>query len=145
MAIWTLMPRSLAFLSAASAIAFAVFSVRKGFISCADAVPHRNSAVTIATMIRPFRFPKTCSMFSPSTGSVFQAQLLHSPVHELSDVQGVGIAAVNLVDHAEFLELLAGAADTAEHRPVQLHFVNLAIQEGILGRVGVGAVEKLVR
>src|SRR4029453_8027893 len=61
------MPMALAFLSAASAIAFAVFSVRKGFISCVDAVPHLSRALTIATTIRPFRFLKTCSMFSPST------------------------------------------------------------------------------
>ena len=78
-------------------------------------------------------------------GSVFQAELLHSPVHELGDVQGVGIAAVDFVDHAELLELLAGAADTAEHGAVQLHLVDLAVEERVLGRVGVGAVEKLLR
>src|SRR6476619_2768186 len=56
------MPMAVAFLSAASAIAFAVFSVRKAFISCADVVPHWSRAVTIATMIRPFRFFETCSI-----------------------------------------------------------------------------------
>ena len=31
------------------------------------------------------------------------------------------------------------------HRAVQLHLVDLAVEEGVLGRVGVGAVEKLLR
>src|SRR6185295_8848151 len=56
------MPMAVAFLSAASAIAFAVLSVRKAFISCADAVPHWSRAVTTATMIRPFSFFETCSI-----------------------------------------------------------------------------------
>src|SRR5262245_29274571 len=55
MAMWTLMPMAVAFLSAASAIAFAVFSVRNGFISCADASPPWSSAVTSITIIRLMR------------------------------------------------------------------------------------------
>src|SRR6187399_1758815 len=56
------MPMALAFLSAASAIALAVFSVRKAFISCAETVPHWSRTVTIAAMIRPFHFFETCSI-----------------------------------------------------------------------------------
>src|SRR4051812_10139135 len=74
------MPMSLAFLSAASAIAFAVVSVRNGFISCADAVPHRSTALTTATMIRPRRSLRTSFMFiltwKPSPADVLGPGLL---------------------------------------------------------------------
>ena len=80
-----------------------------------------------------------------SPAQLLQGELLHSPVHELGDVQGVGLPAVDGIDHAELFDLLASAADTADHRAVQLHLVNLAVEKRVLGRVGVGAVEKLLR
>src|SRR4051812_49017927 len=87
----------------------------------------------------------------PCSGSVFrselvlQTKLLHAPIHQLSDIQGVRIAAVDFVDHAELLELMSGAAELAERCPVQLQLVDLAVEEGILGWIRVGAVEILMR
>src|SRR4026209_423229 len=76
---------------------------------------------------------------------LFQSELLHSPVHHLGDVQSVGIAAVDFIDHAELFELLASLAETADYRAVQLHLVNLAVEEWVFGRVGVRTVEILCR
>src|SRR5262245_42692375 len=84
-------------------------------------------------------------MLRRASAQLFQCELLHAPVHEFGDVQGVGVAAVDLIDHAELLELLAGFADAADDRAVQLHLVNFAVQERILGRVGVRAEKILVR
>src|SRR5688500_4055831 len=101
------------------------------------------SVPTVATepwFLAGLRFP-CCS----AARLVTQGELLHSPVHELRDVQRVRIAAVDGVDHPELLELLASLAETADHRTVQPHLVDLAIEKRILGRVGVGAVEKLLR
>src|SRR4030095_367808 len=63
-----------------------------------------------------------------SPARLLQGELLHPPVHELGDIQGVRIAAVDRVDHPELFHLLASAADTADDRPVQLHLVNLAVE-----------------
>src|SRR5262245_54192917 len=82
---------------------------------------------------------------TPSAQLLFQSELLHTPVHHLGDVQSVGIAAVNGIDHPELLELLAGLAEAPNHCAIQLHLVDLAVEERILSRVGVGGVEKMVR
>src|SRR3954471_22151633 len=74
----------------------------------------------------------------PPPGSVFRdrrsvlhSELLHAPVHEFRDVQRVRIAAINLIDHAELLELMSGVAEAAERRAVQLQFIDPPLEEGI--------------
>ena len=60
-------------------------------------------------------------------GSVgVQHQLLHPPVEQFAHVQHVLARAGQAMDPAELLELLAGAAQCAQHRAVELHLVDAA-------------------
>src|SRR5262245_19706554 len=65
-------------------------------------------------------------------------QLLHAPVQNFGDEQHVFGRACNLVNPAELFELLAGAAEHAEHLAVETELVDTT-------RVGIGAVQHLVR
>src|SRR5689334_4223251 len=55
-----------------------------------------------------------------------QDDVLHAPRGDLRDPQVVVVAAVHAVNRRELLHLLAGLAELAEHRAVELHLVDLA-------------------
>src|ERR1035437_9440160 len=73
-----------------------------------------------------------------------QPNPLYPPVGDFADYQLVRIAAIDLVDGAEFLKQLPRGAELAEHRAVQLQPVDFTAFHGI-GFVGVGAIQILVR
>ena len=59
-----------------------------------------------------------------------QQDLLRAPVVDLGGVDHVRIAAVHLVDRRELARRLAGAAELADDRAVELHLVDLAGELG---------------
>src|ERR1700730_10854119 len=73
-----------------------------------------------------------------------QGEFLHSPVGDLSYVELVGVAAIDLVHRAELLQQLAGPAELAEDLSVQLHLVDFTVFH-VGGAVGVGTEEILMR
>src|SRR5438132_666265 len=74
---------------------------------------------------------------------------LNAPRRDLGDDELVGVAAVDLVDGAELLQLLAGLAELPEDGSVELHLVDLAGDVAVLREAVVGErvryVEVLVR
>src|SRR6202035_442083 len=67
-----------------------------------------------------------------------QDQLLHAPIQDFGDIEGVLVRAGDGVDPAELLELFAGAAEHAQNLAVQAELVDAAGE-------GVGDVKHLVR
>src|SRR4051812_23235128 len=74
-----------------------------------------------------------------------QIDLGHPPVARLSDIEGGGIAAVDGIDAAEVAQALAGLPELAHHRAVQFQLEDLAATIEIVGWIGVGAEQILVR
>src|ERR1035437_4458661 len=72
-----------------------------------------------------------------------QPNPLYPPVGDFADYQLVRIAAIDLLDGAEFLEQLPRGAELAEHRAVQLQTIDFAAFHGV-GLVGIGAIQILV-
>src|SRR5262245_66155994 len=70
-------------------------------------------------------------------GCRLEQQLLHPPRLDFADDDLVGIAAIHHVDDLEAAKLLAGMAEPAEHRAVQLELVDLAGDIPGAGRVAV--------
>ena len=68
----------------------------------------------------------------------FEHELLHAPGFDLADDDLVGVAAIHHVDHLEAAELLAGMAELADDRAVQLHLVDLAGDRPAARQVAVG-------
>ena len=54
-----------------------------------------------------------------------QVDFGHPPIARLGHIQGIGVAAVDGIDAAEILGTLAGLAELAHHRAVQLQLVDL--------------------
>src|SRR5262245_2013871 len=79
-------------------------------------VPRRRSGLDLAMALSPTRRPRLRT----------QQDFLHSPRCDLGHVDLVGIPAVHLVNAAELLECVAGLAEPAQHRAVQLHLVHFA-------------------
>ena len=67
----------------------------------------------------------------------FEDDLLRAPGRDLGHEELVRIAAVDLVDGAELSESLAGLAELADDRAVELHLVDLAGDRPRRGRVAV--------
>src|SRR5947209_274488 len=78
-----------------------------------------------------------------------QDQLLDAPGFDLADHDLVRVAAIHHVHDLEAAELLAGMAEPAEDRAVQLHLVDLAgdgpASRPVAVRVGVGGEQILMR
>ena len=70
--------------------------------------------------------------------SRLEHDLLRAPRGDLRDEQLIGIAAVDLVNRAELAEPLAGLAELADDRAVELHLVDLAGDRPRRRRVAVG-------
>src|SRR6266496_1905680 len=54
-------------------------------------------------------------------------QLLYAPVPRLSDVDLVFIPAIDGVDRPEFLQLLAGPTELAQHLSIEIDFIDVAV------------------
>src|SRR4051812_41690486 len=78
-------------------------------------------------------------------GSPLERDLRYAPVADLRRPELVRVAAVELVDAAEFLRQVAGAAEAAEYLAGEIELVDLAIGIDILGRVRVRGVQDLLR
>src|SRR6266481_978378 len=82
-------------------------------------------------------------------GVRLQDELLHAPGFDLADDDLVRIAAIHHVDHLEAAEFLAGMAELADDRAVELHLVDLASDRpcarAIAVGIGVGGEQVLVR
>src|SRR6187402_2920293 len=79
-----------------------------------------------------------------SRSTSLQGDSLDTPVGELTDQQVVLVAAIDGVDQAEFLHELAGGAELAHHRAVELHLVDGGVVHAV-GVAGVSDVEVLGR
>src|SRR5215472_15048499 len=90
-----------------------------------------------------------CSADDRARGLRLQDELLDAPGFDLADHDLVGVAAIHHMDHLEAAELLAGMAEAAEDRAVELHLVDLARDSPaawtVAVRVGVGSEQILVR
>src|SRR5436190_15142194 len=92
---------------------------------------------TTACTVRPTASPATNNITPRIAPLLWDAllahrQLLHPEIANLADIQRGFSAAVDGADAPELLEELPGAAEPADHRPVETHLVNLA------GRVEIG-------
>src|SRR5215475_6616192 len=78
-----------------------------------------------------------------------QFEALHAPPGDLRDRDLVVVAAIDFMHRAKLARQLAGLAEFAQNRSVELHLVNLASDRRDVGAavvgVGVGAVQVLVR
>src|SRR5262245_21105091 len=82
---------------------------------------------------------------SPRLHLSTKRELLHSHIRDLTDEQVVLAAAVDRVDRAELFRQLSGFAELSDDGSIQLHLVDLAAYVEIFRRIGIRAVEELVR
>src|SRR5258706_4991165 len=82
-------------------------------------------------------------------GRAAQDEFLHAPGFDLADDDLVGISAIHHVNPLEARRQLAGMAELADHRAVQLHLVDLAADfpaaRGIAVGIGIGNEQILMR
>ena len=94
----------------------------------------RSKRIYFATALR-----RVCVLFSCLSRLTYdfsslrwmKSELLNSPIGEFTNIECVGIAAVDLIYRAEFFRPLARRAELPEHLPVQIHFVDLPIFHGV--------------
>src|SRR5579883_3094788 len=72
-----------------------------------------------------------------------QQELLNAPVQDFTDIKFIILAAIHLMDGAEFFQLFATRTEFPEDRAVEFHFVNGGVIE--IAAVGIGAVKILMR
>src|SRR6516225_10853811 len=113
-------------------------------VTSASAAETKSDQTSRAAPGRPTYFPVMSPPLPSLSLQFMQNQLLHSPVRDLANIELVRIAAIDLVNRAEFFQQLPRFAEFTQDAAVQLHLVDLAVVH--IGRaVGIGTEEILMR